>query len=36
MVLLPETDLDAARSVAQRIHTTAASGHALTASSASA
>lgn len=29
MVLLPETDLDAARSVAQRIHTAAASGHAL-------
>ena len=29
MVLLPETDIDAARSVAQRIHTAAASGHAL-------
>lgn len=29
LVLLPETDLDAARGVAQRIHTAAASGHAL-------
>ena len=29
MVLLPETDLDAARSVAQRIHAAAASGHRL-------
>ena len=29
MVLLPETDLDAARGVAQRNHTAAASGHAL-------
>jgi len=29
MVLLPETDIDDARSVAQRIHTATASGHAL-------